>query len=54
MVIPVGESRMTQSLIKLAKQEDGSLKKIDLGGCRFVDLIGSHGWSEEGNGNRRR
>jgi protein-L-isoaspartate(D-aspartate) O-methyltransferase len=36
LVIPVG-SRHSQTLMKLTRLSD-------LGGCRFVDLIGEHGW----------
>jgi protein-L-isoaspartate(D-aspartate) O-methyltransferase len=42
MVIPVGD-RFSQKLIKIVK-EGSNFKKMDLGGCRFVDLIGLHGW----------
>ncbi|MBA4396454.1 MAG: protein-L-isoaspartate O-methyltransferase [Syntrophus sp. (in: bacteria)] len=45
LVIPVG-SRTTQTLTKVTRlSEDlNDVKKEDLGGCRFVDLIGEHGW----------
>jgi protein-L-isoaspartate(D-aspartate) O-methyltransferase len=45
LVIPVG-SRHSQALIKITRlSEDVSdVKKEDLGGCRFVDLIGDYGW----------
>jgi len=45
LVMPIG-SRHSQVLIKLTRQSDdiNDLKKEDLGGCRFVDLIGDHGW----------
>jgi protein-L-isoaspartate(D-aspartate) O-methyltransferase len=45
LVIPVG-SRHSQALLKLTRlSEDlNDLKREDLGGCRFVDLIGEHGW----------
>lgn len=42
LVIPVGGS-MTQELIRLEKTEDG-IKTVNLGGCRFVKLIGQYGW----------
>jgi len=48
LVIPVGETRGSQSLLKLVKKKDGSLSRSDLGGCRFVDLIGGHAWAEGG------
>lgn len=44
MVIPVGD-RYTQELIKVTKKKKGFTKK-GLGGCRFVDLVGTHGWKE--------
>lgn len=45
LVIPVG-NRNSQVLLKLTRmsQDPGDLKQEDLGGCRFVDLIGEHGW----------
>lgn len=45
LVIPVGD-RGSQSLLKMTRLSDNpdDLKKEDLGGCRFVDLIGEHGW----------
>ena len=45
LVIPVGDES-AQDLIRLTKTEEG-IKREDLGGCRFVKLIGRHGWSEE-------
>ena len=44
MVIPVG-SRYDQNLMKLVKRK-GELESTDLGGCRFVPLIGKGAWSE--------
>jgi len=46
LVIPVGESRGSQSLLKLVKTKNQSLTRTDLGGCRFVDLVGDHGWPQ--------
>jgi protein-L-isoaspartate(D-aspartate) O-methyltransferase len=45
MVIPVGD-RNSQILLKLTRlsEDPDDLKQEDLGGCRFVDLIGEHGW----------
>jgi protein-L-isoaspartate(D-aspartate) O-methyltransferase len=45
LVIPVG-SRYSQTLLKLTRlsEDPEDLKREDLGGCRFVDLIGEHGW----------
>jgi protein-L-isoaspartate(D-aspartate) O-methyltransferase len=44
IVMPVGEPGWVQELIKVTKQEDGILKQEDLGGVRFVPLIGEEGW----------
>jgi protein-L-isoaspartate(D-aspartate) O-methyltransferase len=45
LVIPVGDRR-SQTLTKAVRLSEkiGDVKKEDLGGCRFVDLIGEHGW----------
>lgn len=46
LVVPVGESRDSQRLIRVIKTETG--RKIeDHGGCAFVPLIGQHGWSDQ-------
>jgi len=48
LVIPVG-GRYTQNLIKLTRLSENpdDVKREDLGGCRFVSLIGEHGWKME-------
>lgn len=45
LVIPAG-GRHSQVLIKLTRLSENlnDVKKEDLGGCRFVDLIGEYGW----------
>ncbi|MEW6376618.1 MAG: protein-L-isoaspartate(D-aspartate) O-methyltransferase [Thermodesulfobacteriota bacterium] len=45
LVIPVGDA-FVQDLIRVVKTEEG-IKKEDLGGCRFVKLIGRYGWESE-------
>jgi protein-L-isoaspartate(D-aspartate) O-methyltransferase len=45
LIIPVGD-RFSQKLLKIVKQEDG-IRQVDLGGCRFVKLVGNHGWKAE-------
>ncbi len=45
MIIPVGD-RYTQELIKIVRKGK-SLEQKSLGGCRFVNLIGIHGWHDE-------
>ena len=44
MVIPIG-SRYSQDLIRV-KRDKGRFLEKNLGGCRFVDLIGNHGWKD--------
>ena len=44
LIIPVG-NRYGQDLIKVTNQK-GTFIKTNLGGCRFVDLVGIHGWKE--------
>ncbi len=44
LVAPVG-SEHSQKLIKLDKEKTG-VHSSDLGECRFVKLIGRHGWKE--------
>jgi protein-L-isoaspartate(D-aspartate) O-methyltransferase len=46
LVIPVGDE-YSQVLLKVVKKERGYHEK-DLGGVRFVKLIGDHGWKAEG------
>jgi len=45
MVIPVG-GRFTQDLLRVTRlsEDPEDVKKESLCGCRFVDLIGDHGW----------
>ena len=45
LVVPVG-SQHSQTLFKLTRLSEDieDIKKEDLGGCRFVNLIGEHGW----------
>jgi protein-L-isoaspartate(D-aspartate) O-methyltransferase len=44
MIIPVGD-RYSQELIKVVRKGK-ELEQESLGGCRFVNLIGAHGWSD--------
>jgi protein-L-isoaspartate(D-aspartate) O-methyltransferase len=44
MVVPIGNQH-SQDLIKYTKDKNG-VHKSNLGGCRFVKLIGAHGWKE--------
>jgi protein-L-isoaspartate(D-aspartate) O-methyltransferase len=44
IIIPIGD-KTSQELIKMTRDKDHYDKK-SLGGCRFVDLIGIHGWNK--------
>ena len=44
IVMPIGGPHTVQSLVKVTKDEDGTLRKEDLGGVRFVPLIGQEGY----------
>jgi protein-L-isoaspartate(D-aspartate) O-methyltransferase len=44
MVVPVGD-KSGQTLMKIVRRKD-SYDRKSLGSCRFVDLIGAHGWKE--------
>jgi protein-L-isoaspartate(D-aspartate) O-methyltransferase len=44
LVIPVGETRDAQKLIRVIKTETGH-RVEEHGPCQFVPLIGQHGWS---------
>lgn len=43
LVLPVGD-RFQQILMRVIRQADGSFKREQLMGCRFVPLIGQQGW----------
>ena len=49
LVLPVGDQH-SQILLRITRQEDGSFKREQLMGCRFVPLIGEQGWQSEGQG----
>lgn len=44
LVAPIGNQH-SQELIKITKDKRG-LHQSNLGGCRFVKLVGEHGWKE--------
>jgi protein-L-isoaspartate(D-aspartate) O-methyltransferase len=46
LVMPVGSPDWVQHLVKVTKHEDGRLQQSDLGGVRFVPLIGEEGWRD--------
>ena len=46
LVIPVGEDRALQTLVRITREADGRLRREELGDVRFVPLVGVHGWDE--------
>ncbi len=45
LIIPVGD-QLNQELVRIIKNEDGTLSQEISTPCRFVKLIGKEGWSE--------
>ena len=45
LVVPVGETRESQRLVRVIKATSG-YKSEDHGACAFVPLIGQHGWEK--------
>ena len=46
IVMPVGQPGWVQELIKVTKRADGTTSQENLGGVRFVPLIGEEGWQD--------
>jgi protein-L-isoaspartate(D-aspartate) O-methyltransferase len=44
LVIPIGETRESQRLVRVLKTDRGT-KVEEHGSCQFVPLIGQHGWT---------
>lgn len=44
LVVPVGGEH-SQTLLRIVREKDG-IRETNLGGCRFVKLIGNSGWQE--------
>ena len=44
LVMPVGPERTDQTLLRITRQDSGEWKEEDLGGVRFVPLVGEQGW----------
>jgi protein-L-isoaspartate(D-aspartate) O-methyltransferase len=44
LVVPVGDQH-SQELVKILNKQDG-IHRSNLGGCRFVKLVGEKGWSD--------
>ena len=45
LVMPIGDPGWVQELVKVTKRPDGSTDQQNLGGVRFVPLIGEEGWN---------
>jgi protein-L-isoaspartate(D-aspartate) O-methyltransferase len=46
LVMPLGGPGWVQELVKVTKRADGTLERENLGGVRFVPLIGEEGWKD--------
>lgn len=46
LVMPVGDPGFVQELVKVTKRPDGTTSQENLGGVRFVPLIGEEGWRD--------
>jgi protein-L-isoaspartate(D-aspartate) O-methyltransferase len=47
IVMPIGSPGWAQELVKVTKQDGGVLHQENLGGVRFVPLIGEEGWKDD-------
>jgi protein-L-isoaspartate(D-aspartate) O-methyltransferase len=54
LVIPVGEEKNLQKLIRVTRTATGGYQREDLGDVRFVPLIGAQGWLDGEPGSRVR
>ena len=46
LVMPIGSPDWVQELVKVTKRPDGTTEQENLGGVRFVPLIGEEGWRD--------
>ena len=46
IVMPIGSPGWIQELVKVTKRADGSVDRENLGGVRFVPLVGKEGWKD--------
>jgi protein-L-isoaspartate(D-aspartate) O-methyltransferase len=44
LVMPIGDPGGPQQLIRIVKQPDGSIARLNIAAVRFVPLIGEEGW----------
>jgi protein-L-isoaspartate(D-aspartate) O-methyltransferase len=47
IVMPLGGPGWVQELVKVTKRSDGTTSRENLGGVRFVPLIGEEGWKND-------
>ena len=47
IVMPLGGTGWAQQLVKVTKRPGGALEQENLGGVRFVPLIGEEGWKDD-------
>jgi len=47
LVIPVGSMALWQNLVRVRKLSEKDYEQQDLGGVRFVPLIGAAGWKKD-------
>jgi len=45
LIVPVGPTEASQKLTLVIKDQGGGLSREILGDCRFVALVGRHGWA---------
>ena len=48
LVIPVGPTPRLQELVRVTRVSESELARENLGGVRFVPLVGAEGWQESG------
>jgi protein-L-isoaspartate(D-aspartate) O-methyltransferase len=46
IVMPIGQPGWVQELVKVTKRAGGTVERQNLGGVRFVPLIGEEGWKD--------
>ena len=44
LIVPVGPTEQSQTLVLLTKDPSGAIRQRPLADCRFVALVGRHGW----------
>jgi protein-L-isoaspartate(D-aspartate) O-methyltransferase len=49
LIVPIGDARTAQRLVRITKLESGELATDDLGSVRFVPLVGDQGWDVQGS-----